>query len=154
MNVVHLLRTRVVTRVLGTLLALFGLPAAANPVPIEFSPASGYRPLMERLLQLQVGEKFEGFRWPNNYVFMRDWKLVRLVQAETGQHILIFFNGHAEKAVVWLEPGSLPVPVPPLPSDVDPSLDRAIDLLGEEYKPSEVVPDGKIYMFRFRPANW
>lgn len=44
--------------------------------------------------------------------------------------------------------------VPPLPPGLDTNLDRAIDLTGEDYKGDEITADGKIYVFRFKAAEW
>jgi len=110
---------------------------------------------MERLLRLSPGNIFEGVRQPNNFVFMRGWAYLRSVATvERGQHILVFSNGHTERVVAWVEPGGVPIKVPDLPAGVDPSLDRAIDLTGAEYKPTEIAADGKIYMFRFKASGW
>lgn len=97
---------------------------------------------------------FEGVRQLNNFVFMRDWEYRRKAALKNGQHVLVFFNGYSEKAVAWVEPGGIPIMVPTLPPGVDTNLDRAIDLTGEDYKGDEITADGKIYVFRFKAAEW
>lgn len=147
------MKSSVLGRLMGGLLATLG--ASVSATPIDLSEPTAYRSLKERMLRLAAGTKFEGVRQPNNYVFMRDWEFRRRAsRALEGQQIFIFFNGHAEKAVAWVESGGLPVPVPPHPQGVDTSLDRAIDLTGEEYTGDRVTADGKIYMFRFKASEW
>jgi hypothetical protein len=143
-----------ISRLVGCLPGIFGASAPAAPAPINLADPSSYHALMDRMLRLTTGARFEGVRQTNNYVFMCDWVYRRGIGTQSGQHILIFFNGRTEKAVAWVEPGGAPVQVPGLPPGVDPSLDRAIDLDGEEFKGTEITADGKIYMFRFIEPEW
>lgn len=137
-------------------LALFGAStAAAAPAPIALGQPVAYQQIMTRLLSLQPGQKFEGVRQENNYVFLRNWEYRRKVaNAQNGQQIHVFFNGYDEKAIAWVEPKGVPIPVPPAPADVAPGLDLAIDLAGNEVTTDVITADGKIYVFRFRDPNW
>lgn len=133
---------------------LFGASAAVA-APLDLSNPSANQAVIERLLLLSAGTKFEGVRQPNNLVFMRDWEYRRKAGSlKNGQHVLVFFNGHAEKAVAWVEPGGIPINVPTLPVEADMNLDRAIDLTGEEYTGDEITADGKIYIFRYKAVEW
>jgi hypothetical protein len=137
----------------GWILGLFGATAAVA-APVDLGETSSNQAVMNRLLLLKPGARFEGVRQPNNFVFMRDWEYRRKAALKNGQHVLVFFNGNSEKAVAWVEPGELPIMVPTLPPEVDTNLDRAIDLTGEEYKADEITGDGKIYVLRFKAAEW
>jgi hypothetical protein len=145
---------RPIGKLIGCVLAVFGVAAQAAPAPINLAEPASYLALVDRLLRLSPGIKFEGIRQPNNSAFMRDWEYRRNVAAQRGQHILVFFNGYTEKAIAWVDTGGIPIKVPNLPPDVDPTLDRAIDLEGEEFKEPAITADGKIYMFRFKAPEW
>jgi hypothetical protein len=139
----------------AAVLALFaGTSSGAPRTSLEY-PTDAFA-VRERLLQLAPGEMFEGVEISegNGLRFMNGWHFRRAAKnAGPGQRILIFFNGYAEKAVVWVEDGGEPVQVPMLPEHTD-MPDFAIDLAGDVVTSTHVGADGKIYMFRFMANGW
>ena len=124
---------------------------------IDLNEATQVSALKQRLLSMKAGQAFEGVKQcdGNNFSFMKGWEFRRFVEtSKPNQHILVFFNGVAEKAVGWVDEGGSSIAVPPRTADASQDLELAIDLSGEEYNEPTINPDGKIYVFRFMPKDW
>jgi hypothetical protein len=126
---------------------------------VDLGTEAGLNSLKARLLALAPEEAFEGVkqRDGNNFPYLKGWLYRRRVgTALPGQEILVFFNGHIERAVVWLEPGAPALAVPPAPNQTqnDPATENAIDLIGEEYLEAVFRDDGKVYICRHMSPAW
>jgi hypothetical protein len=144
----------------GPLARLFGLEARSSAsLVVDLQSNEGLSLLKSRLLALKDGEPFEGVkqRDGNNFPYLKGWTLRRRVPtALSGQHILVFFNGFVERAVVWVEPNGQPLLVPPSPNpeEEEEAEENAIDIVGEQFLAASFESDGKIYICRHMNSAW
>jgi hypothetical protein len=143
-----------------SLARLFGLKAqSSSSLVVDLQSNEGLSLLKSRLLSLKEGESFEGVkqRDGNNFPYLKGWAFRRRVAAAlSGQHILVFFNGSIERAVVWVEPDGDPLSVPssPDPDKEEAAEENAIDLVGEQFLAASFEDDGKIYICRYMNPAW
>ena len=146
------------TKTFATLLLFFCFAGSAGACTTLGEQLAHDEPVVKaKLLALHPGERLTGIRLCDNSAILGGWRFIRHAKVQgASQHVLLFRDGRATRAVAWVEAHGKEISVPtcshgPRCNNLP---EAATVVSGDVYTFNAVKPKGELVILRYPPASW
>jgi len=146
------------TKTVPALLLFFGIAGSANACATLGQQLAHDEPVVKaKLSALTPGQRLTSIRLCDNSSILGGWQFIRHAKVQGAyQHVLLFWDGRAIRAIAWVESRGKKVPVPPCPygprcADFP---EAATIVSGDVYTFNAIRPKGELVILRYPPNSW
>jgi hypothetical protein len=146
------------TKTIATLLLFFGFAGCASACATLGEQLTHDEPVVKaKLSALKPGERLAGIRLCDNSSILGGWQFIRHAKIQGAfQHVLLFRDGRATRAVAWVERHGKKILVPTCPYGLRCAAlpEAATVVSGDVYTFNAIKPKGDLVIVRYPPATW